>query len=117
MDIKLKFEQARKLKQRIIIVEKLIELYEIIEFEKLEIYNGIPTDFIKKQINPYIKYSPIESMYFGIPSAILSSLTFQSDARAIERHIKRLLKDGYEKALKVQIKTEAIEAVDKSIYS
>ena len=111
MDIKLRFTEARKLKQRIIVVEKLIEIYETIEFERLEIYNGIPADFIKDQLEPYIKYEPIESVNFSIPSTILSFLTFQSDARAIERYIKKTLEGRYKGFLASQT-----EATNKSIH-
>lgn len=88
---------ARIFRQRVLIVEKLLSIAETIRVERLESLYNIPSDWFSNFLYSYCQNDISVSIYFSIPNEVIKSLKFGSDNRAIERHIKRVLQDRYNK--------------------
>ena len=88
---------ARTFRQRVLIVEKLLSITETLRVERLESLYNIPSDWLSNFLHSYCQHDISVSIYFSIPDEVIKSLKFQSDNRAIERHVKRILQDRYKK--------------------
>ena len=90
--------KVRELRHRVQIVETLLNIREKIITERLDSYFGIPKDFILEITNVFSKDSINSVIYFGLPAAVLKELTYQSDGRAVHRHIIKKLTEFYNKS-------------------
>lgn len=93
---------ARTFRQRVLIVEKLLSITETLRVERLESLYNIPSDWLSNFLKSYCQHDISVSIYFSLPTEIVQSLTFNSDGRAIESHVKRVLKAVYESDMKLK---------------
>lgn len=92
---------VRTMRQRVQVVEKLLELAETIKLEKLESLYDIPSDWLLLFLDVYVHNEVAASIYFSIPSEIVARLDYKSDNRVIWRHVKRVLQARYKESLDV----------------
>ena len=94
--------EIREIRQRVLVVEKLLLLCEEIQLKGLQSKYGIPSYWILDALNTYIEEYPENAMYHSIPNEIVQSLTLNREGRVTERHIKEILQDRYNKFKEIQ---------------